>query len=382
MRFRKSKPPTFGSLLHAMTRFGRAPLRRGVRHSGADRYVKKHRSVEFALALVSYYLLGLTSVRQLKTRLDCDRHLRRHVQLERISHAQLPKLLSRRPSALWAPLITALLSRLSTQRVPSCLRIMDTSFFAMSVKLFSRCHGRPFAPEAAGVKLGMVLDPHNGAPLEWDCRVGQNNDVVHLESLVPPDAPIAGLTYLFDRGFRKYEFFQSLMDRGADFITRATGQISYQVLQARPLDGRHPQIRADAMVHLGAPTGRAQVSHPIRRIELRTQTETLVFLTSRLDLSALEVTQLYRRRWEIEVFFRWLKSTIRCHKPLAYSATAAEHTICAALVAYLLTVLFAQLQLSRATHRPTAQIKKALTHLRAELYDRPKLAHLRALGFA
>ena len=100
MSFARRKPPTFRMLLHAMTSCCRAPLRRGVKQTGADRYVKKYRSVDFALALVAHFLLGIGSLRQLKERLDHDSHLRRYVRLGGISHAQLPKLLEARPSQL------------------------------------------------------------------------------------------------------------------------------------------------------------------------------------------------------------------------------------------------------------------------------------------
>lgn len=381
MGFRRGKRPTFRSLLQALTRRCRGPLQRGVQQTQADRYVKKHRSVEFGLALVSHFILGLSSLRQLKERLDQDGPLRRHVRLIGISHAQLPKLLSARPSELWAPLIRELLSLLNGHRAPSRLRLMDTSFFAMSVKLFSRVHDRRYAPEAAGVKLGLVLDPHNGAPMHWHCRVGQGNDLLHLEALVPVEADLRGLTYLFDRGFRKYDFYADLMQRGADFITRATSQTTYRVLAFKPLDPAHPPIVADEMVRLGGRTDRTTLTRPLRRIVLETETETLVFLTSRFDLSAFEVTELYRRRWEIEIFFRWLKRVIRCHKPLAYSARAAEHTLYAALVTYLLTVLLADIEISPHTQRPTHRIRRALTAIAARLYTRPKREHLRALGF-
>jgi len=381
MGFRFGKRPTCRTLLQALTRRCRSPLHRGVRQSQADRYVKRHRSVEFALALVMHFLLGLSSLRQLKERLDLDVRLRRHVRLIAISHAQLPKLLNARPSELWAPLVAELLRQLSRQHVPSSLRLMDTSFFTMSVKLFSRVHGQQYAPEAAGLKLGLVLDPDNGAPVQWHCRMGQGNDVQQLADLVPPGAPIRGLTYLFDRGFRKYSFYADLVQRQADFITRATRQMAYRRLACHALDPAHPQILADERVQLGWRADRTPRLPPLRRIVLQTETQTLVFLTSRLDLSAFEVTELYRRRWEIETFFRWLKRVIGCHKALAYGARAAEHTIYAAIVTYLLALLLADIETSRHTQRPTYRIRRALTHIGALLYSRPQREHLRAVGF-
>jgi len=381
MGFHRRRPPTFRSLLQAMTRRCRRALHRGVDLTQADRYVKRYKSVELALALVCYFVLGIGSVRQLKERLDHDPRLRSHVRLNGISHSQLPKLLKARSSELWAPLIVELLSQLSGQRAPSALRLMDTSFFAMGVKLFSRIHGREYKPEAAGMELGMVIDPANSSPLRWDCRIGAGHDTLHVHALVPPDDDIAGLTYIFDRGFLKYDFWADLIERKAHFITRATCQLRHRMIAFKPLDPNHPEIIADEMVFMGARPDRTRLKMPLRRIVLVAENETIVFLSSRFDLSALEVTQLYRQRWQIEIFFRWIKRVIGCLKPLAYSQNAAEHTLYAAIVAYLLTLMIADIDTSDNTNRPVARIRRAITQIRARLYQKPTRQMLRNIGF-
>ena len=107
----------------------------------------------------------------------------------------------------------------------------------------------------------------------------------------------------------------------------------------------------------------------------------IVFLTSRSDLTAAEVAKLYRRRWNIETLFRWLRRVIRCRKPLGYSAQAAEHTLCAAIVTYLLIVPMADIEISRHTQRPTYRIRRALTTIQAQLHSRPRREQLRAIGY-
>jgi hypothetical protein len=382
MAFARRKAATFRSLLHLMTRRCRGPLRRGVRLTEADRYVKRYRSVDFALALVYHFIGGVDSVRQLKTRLDHDRQLRRHVRLGGISNAQLPKLLQRRPPALWEPLLATLVSALNAQKAPSAVRLMDTSFFAMCVKLFSRVQGREYEPEAAGVKLGLIIDPVTSTPQRWDCQLGQGSDVLHCATLLPKRWKIKGLTFIFDRGFLSYDFWADLIKRKAHFITRAHSRLRHRCLAFKPLDPAHPEIVADELVLMGTRSDRTELDTPLRRIELVTDTETLVFLTTRLDLPAFTITELYRRRWQIEIVFRWFKRVVGCLKPLAYSANAAEHTLYAALVAYLLTLLLADIEVSTKTKRPTARIKRALAETRACLYDQPRRKHLQALGFA
>lgn len=381
MNFQPRATATFSSLLHLMSRVCREPLHRGVAQTDADRHVKRHRSANLAMALICHSLLDIPSLRQLKRRLDSDGRLRRHVGLSGISNAQLPQAIRRRPSALWLPLIRKLISQLSAQRGSSALRVVDTSFFAMGAKLFSRIHGKEFKPEAAGMKLGMVIDPANDAPVRCDLRVGQSHDLDHVGTLIPPEIDIEGLTYIFDAGFLKFDFYADLIERKAHFITRAQKRVKYQILSSNPLESGHPEIVADDIVSLGSEHSRNRLRHRIRRIEIGGPKGGLTLWSSDLDRPAHEIADLYRQRWQIEVVFRWIKSTIGCVRPLGYSQNAAEHSLYAALVAYLICAILADRQVSKATKRLTARLANAVGLIKSSLYAKPNRKQLLALGF-
>ena len=272
--------------------------------------------------------------------------------------------------------------------LPSHLRLMDTSFFRMSLKLLSRHYAKRMDRGTAGIKLGLILDPEQGAPVQWITRVGQGADTLCLDDLFPKDADIAGLTFLFDRGFTKYAFFQDLITRGAHFVTRALARTHYRVLEERPLDPAKPTIVADQVVILGRRESRNLMTSPVRRVMLKTEKDTLVFLTSDFELTAWEVTELYRRRWEIEIFFRWLKRNLNCLQPLGHSIEAAEHTFYAALAAHLLVLLLLPKANNEQAGTPHQKAKKrgqplksTLQHIRAGLYQPPTQECLEALGF-
>jgi len=381
MSFAPKRARPFRTLMHLISGYCRGPLQRGSRQNQADRYAKRYRSADLALALISHFLIGTSSLRQLRMQLVNNPILKRHIGMGCISDAQLPKLLQRRPSEIWAPLIQKLLASVNRHALPSHLRVFDSSFFSMSMQIFSRCQGRDFKAQSAGIKLGLVLDPQSGAPAHWVCRVGHGADNALLDELIPPDAQHAGLLYLFDRGFRNYAFFQRLIDSGADLITRAAANTHWTLIEELPLDAKKPQIIGDQRVRLGSHNGHNLMASDVRRIELKTAKETIVFLTSCFDPPAHQVCKTYRRRWEIETFFRWLKRTIGCAKPLGNTTRAAEHTICAAIVAYLLVLLFERTQPVTKTDQITPRIQAALTRTRALLCAKPQRHQLRALGF-
>jgi hypothetical protein len=382
MRFGGRRPLPLQDLLQAVTRCCRPPLRRGVRAAQADYYVKRYRSTNVALALVSYFLLGLSSLRELQRRLSYDVSLGRRVGLQGISVSQLSKVLHDRPSAFWVPLMQHLVRRVRGGQVDSVLRVIDSTFLRLSLKLASRCCHKTFQPTApAGIQVTLVLDAEHLVPVRLKSHVGSGSDAANGRAVVPPDLPIAGHLYLFDRGFRSYAFYQDLLDRDADFVTRQSALCHYERLADLPLDPEHPAVLSDQKVRLGSANGHNRMTRPVRRIVLQTAAGDVIFLTSCFDLSAFEITELYRQRWIIEVFFRWLKRVIGCQKPLAYSQQAAEHTVYAALVAYLLTLLLAPAGLRPTHHASTFRLKEAFGLLRAWLYQPPRPLQLHALGF-
>lgn len=143
------------------------------------------------------------------------------------------------------------------------------------------------------------------------------------------------------------------------------------------LDPGHEQIVCDQAVILGSHNAHNRMKSPVRRIVLCDGESEMVFLSSIFDLPAVEVCELYRRRWQIETFFRWLKRQIGCRKSLGYSPQAAAHTILAALVAYILVRLMA-LAVRKRPEDPI-RMANALHCLQADLDQPPETIYLQAL---
>jgi len=382
MDFYAARRPTSRSLWRCLVGVCGPPLRRGIKQTHADYWVKKYRSLDFAFGLLGYFLLNLGSERELHACLHTNERLTHLVNLREISVAQLARLPHDRPAALWLPLLAALLQRLPGPRLPGGRRALDTSHFRLGAKLLSRCMRRRFRQDNAGFKLWLVIDTGTNAPRRAFVTVGQGSDTTHLDRLVPAAEDITGCLYLFDRGFRKYAFYQDLIDRSADFITReCAAQVHYEVLEDLPLDPAHPGIISDQRVRLGRRESRNLMRSPVRRIALQTPKGLVVFHTSCPELSAWEVTEAYRQRWQIETVFRWIKRTVGCLRPVGCSLQAAEHTIYAALVVYLLALLCALAEPQTSERGQPLRLATALRHLRFGLYDPAREADLRAFGF-
>ena len=374
-QFAETAHPTCRTLLQQLIDMCRGPLETAARAAGADRYVKRYPSADFAMALVAHFLLNLNSLRELQIRLQTGR-LKEGLALEGISVAHLPKLLHARPAQLWGPLVAKLISRLNRQQAPSALRVVDATFFRLGAKLFAR-RFRKDLTRNAGVKMTMMMDPETAIPLKWTTSVGNGHDGVHAERLLSSE-DIGGLVFLIDRGYRKYRLYDNLIDRDADFVTLEAATIRYTVLQERLISG-DSEVLSDQIVILGPKNAPHRMHNRVRRLVIETPKGEITFLTSLLEMPGEQVAQLYTRRWEIEVFFRWLKRQIGMIRPLGYSPLAAQHTIYAALVAYLIVLLAARV----FTEYPDQKlsIAEALYHLRAALFQPANKALLNTFGF-
>jgi len=390
MSFPAEDRATSRTLMRSIAGMCRGPLERGAALYEVNADSQDYDSPGFAISFMAIFLKQLSGLREARIRVVHDGGLRAAVGwADEISTSQYLRLQHDRPSELWGPLLAELLQSLQGHQLPSALRLLDTSFFALSTTLLKRNYpDKPMKPGTAGAKLGMVLDAESCIPVCVRHRIGQDCDTGWVDDLVPPGTPIEGLTFLFDRGFRKYQFFQRLIDAKAQFVTRATAQITYEVVKQRRLDRRHPEIISDEVVVLG--TERNRMNSSVRRIELnrftgkhrRRPPERLIFLASDLNTPAWELCELYRRRWDIETFFRWFKHTIGCVKPMGYTAEAAAHAFYAAIAVYLLVMLVNQ-RMARPTNSRLAGAGLTTTFqiIRARLDSEPTPEMLEAFGF-
>ena len=142
---------------------------------------------------------------------------------------------------------------------------------------------------------------------------------------------------IFDRAYLDYAWLYQLHRGGVWFVTRLKTNSRYEVVRTEAASG---PVLADQVIRLSSPQGQTSYPERLRRVHYR-DPETgkeYVFLTNRLDLSALEVAELYRRRWQIELFFKWIKQNLKIKAFYGTSKNAVLIQIWTALIAYLLLV--------------------------------------------
>lgn len=312
---------------------------------GADRYRKHFPARAHLWILLLHVLTGSQSLRQTYGFLTPLQHWWQAWGLPRwISFSQLARSSTSRPSACLEVLFSAALAEARRQpstdpRWRKLLRIeaMDRTVISLAPLLspWSQ-HGQA----AAGVHLQCGLDLAHALPSSLRLTGAETND--HTALWERDLEARRGWTLLFDRGYYGHRQFVRLLDAGVHFITRLSPQASFTLTDQRRVPvGPTPDgdtILMDATLTLGSAENRRGAVVPGLRLVVSQNARGIVhwFVTDRHDLAATEVVQLYRARWRIELFFRWLKHQLGARAPLGRSREAVWLTILIVLIVALL----------------------------------------------
>jgi hypothetical protein len=209
----------------------------------------------------------------------------------------------------------------------------DSTTIDLCLRLFPWAQ---FRRHKSAVKLHTLLDLRGSIPSFVHISSGRLSDMLALDHL--PLEP--GAFYVMDRGYidfaRLYRFTQGL----AFFVTRAKKGLDYKRRAWRAVD-KATGLRSDTTIRLCGPKTAGLYSQPLRRIGycvLETG-KRLVFLTNHFELPALTIAQLYHRRWDVELFFKWIKQHLRIKAFYGHSLNAVKTQVWIALCVYVLVAI-------------------------------------------
>jgi len=223
---------------------------------------------------------------------------------------------------------------------------LDATLIELSVALFPWAR---WTKDQASVKLNVLLDLRDDIPVFASLHEGNRHEVGSLDEI--PVYP--GSYYVIDRGYLDFVRLYAMHLAGAFFVTRLKAGIRFYVAESRPVD-RTTGLHCDQTIRLNSRNGRKAYPVPLRRISFvdPESGQVFVFLTNQFGLPALLIAQIYRRRWGIELFWKWLKQHLRLRGFFSTSPNGVRIQIWTALCAYLLIAI--------AKHRK---------HLPASLYE-------------
>lgn len=222
---------------------------------------------------------------------------------------------------------------------------LDSTTIELCLSLFPWAR---YKRTCGAIKLHTLLDLRGPIPSFIQFSDGKQADVTVLDSLIPEP----GSFYIMDRGYldflRLYRFHQA----GAFFVTRTKKGLRMIRIDSRPVDFA-TGLRSDQTVRWATAEGRAHYPVPLRKVRFKDPItgQILVFLTNNFDLPALTIAALYKLRWRVELFFKWIKGHLRIKAFYGTSANAVQTQVWVAICVYLMVaILKKELRLPLSLH--------------------------------
>jgi Domain of unknown function (DUF4372)/Transposase DDE domain len=210
---------------------------------------------------------------------------------------------------------------------------LDTTTIDLSLSVFPWA---PFQQSKAAIRLHTLLDLRGNIPTFIHISDGKLHEVNILDQLVPEP----GAFYIMDRGFHDFTRLYRLHQAGSFFVTRAKSNTKFQRRYSHRID-RSTGLICDQTIVLTGVHSPQDYQAPLRRIRFKepTTAKTLVFLTNNFGLPALTIAELYRCRWQVELFFKWIKQHLRIKAFFGTSENAVKTQIWIAVATYVLIAI-------------------------------------------
>ncbi len=335
MRF---TPSILTSLLKPIDRRQFAAL---VERSNGDAYTKSFTSWDHLVALIYAQLTHADSLRALELSYNANSNHHYHLGADELARSTLSDANARRPPEVFAGVFTMLAGMADRQIRRSgaeMIRLIDSS----PVPLSKICSWAKWNGRIRGMKMHVVYDPKADIPRSVEITQATVNDVE-----IGRQTPIEeGATYVFDKGYCRFDWWTNIHESRAFFVTRPKTNMRLRASKYRHVRktiGDGFRIIDDAAVKL-ASKGDSKLAIPLRRIRIKRDTgQTITLITNDLERSAIDIASLYKARWQIELLFRWIKQHLDIRKFLGANQNAIHLQIIAAMIAYLLMRIAARL---------------------------------------
>jgi IS4 transposase len=333
-------------------------------HGAASRVRRLTTKSQF-VALLYGQLSGASSLREIVTGLESHAARLYHLGAGSVRRSTLSDANTRRPVAVFAELLARLM-----QQAHRGLRrkLAETTYLidATSVRLNERSAGwARFATGVCGAKVHVIYDADADRPIYAAVSAVKVNDITMAQQM--PIEP--GATYVFDLGYYDYAWWARLDAAQCRIVTRFKANTPLAVVGELPVPegGNVVSDRVGFLPARQAKSRRNPMPDAVREVRVTTKNgKVLRLLSNDLDAPAQEIADLYRRRWAIELFFRWVKQTLRITRFLGTSENAVRIQIAIALIAFLLLRLAQAAQ--KITQTPLAfarLVRVNLMHRRA-----------------
>jgi IS4 transposase len=306
-----------------------------VEEHGADAGVRKLSTRSQLVALLYAQLAGAVSLREIEAAMTSHSARFYHLGASEVSRSTLADANRLRSHQVFSGLFAALVAQAGRglrKATGEAVRLIDSTGVRLSGVAAEWAR---FSKGVCGAKAHVIYDPDAERPLYLEVTAAKVNDITAAQAM--PIEP--GATYVFDLGYYHYAWWSDLDRAGCRIVTRLKKNtpLSITAELALPPGSDLLYDRIGRLPERLSSTRKNPFCDPVREIGVaREDGKALRIVTNDLDAPAQEIADLYKRRWAIELFFRWVKQTLKISHFIGRSENAVRIQIACALIAYLL----------------------------------------------
>lgn len=309
-----------------------------MRHK-CDHYSKKLKTAQLIPLLILAQYNQASGNRSISIDLAFNSKLQDYLGLESISHSQVFRKLGSIPTEALEDIFSVIVSNVrrtfgrNASNVVAGLNLIDSSTIT---KALTGMEWAKFRDSKAGIKLHLALESHEHFqyPSNALISVAKDHDVSYLKDLVVLSKTTINV---FDRGYVDYKVFDQFAEDGVLFVTRLKDNAATWLVERYPVESDE-KVQYHDLVKIGS--GSKKTKNAFRFIQMTDEKgKELKFLTNVFDKSVEEICAIYKERWQIELFFKWIKTHFKVKHFFATSSQAVTNQIYIALIGFCLLAL-------------------------------------------
>ena len=326
----------------AMDHLPQHTFRRCVQRYNGNHHVKSFTCQDQYRSMAFAQLTYRESLRDIEACLKAQQNKLYHMGIRsRVARSTLAEANEKRDWRIYADFAQSLIQTARRLYIDEELGLdIDNTVYALDATTIDLCLSvfpwAHFRQAKAAIKLHTLLDLRGNIPTFIHISDGKLHDVNVLDILIPEP----GAYYVMDRGYLDYKRLHQLNQVAAFFVIRAKSNLQFRRIYSHPID-KSTGLRCDQTIKLTGFYPRQHYPNMLRRIkfyDVKTDKK-FVFLTNNFSLPALTITELYRHRWQVELFFKWIKQHLRIKSFFGTSENAVKTQVWIAVSMYVLVAI-------------------------------------------
>ncbi len=334
-----------------------------------DKHVRTLSTKTQFIALAYGQLAGVSGLRETVTTLNSHAAQLYHLGARKVARSTLSDANATRPSTIFENLFNMVMAqahRRSRQDLTDLVHLIDST--SLRLNQYSVDWAR-YSASVCGAKVHVIYDPDAGQPVYAAFSAARVNDITAAQEM----PIVAGATYVFDLGYYDYGWWAKMHAAQCRIVTRLKTNTKLTLTRERLVPSGLP-ILSDRIGYLPgrqAKRRRNPFQDEVREVRVRIDTgKVLRILTNDLDAPAQAIADLYKRRWAIELFFRWIKQTLAISKFIGTSENAVRSQVFVALTVFLLQ------RLAHASQTAVPKLLDFIRLVRVHLMSRRNIRYL------